>query len=139
MDYMKFTGDTLANEISSLVKSYEGYKAMGLSLNMARGKPSPEQLDLSMGMLDCLTSKDVLNASDGTDCRNYGGFDGIPECKEIFAKLLGVETDDVFVGGNSSLNMMFDTISTFMTSPLYEDTEPWLNVQNRKFLCPVPG
>ena len=139
MNYMEFNKDTLASEIASLVKSYEDYKAMGLALNMARGKPAPEQLDLSMKMLDCLTSEDVLNASDGTDCRNYGGFDGIPECKELFAKLLGVNTDYVFIGGNSSLNMMFDTISTFMTSPLYEDTEPWLNVANRKFLCPVPG
>lgn len=139
MKYSEMDKTALKEALTELKKTYEDYKGKGLSLNMARGKPAPEQLDLSMSMLDCLTSEDSCNSSDGTDCRNYGGFDGIAECKKIFCELLGVEEKNLFLGGNSSLNMMFDTIATFMTTPLYEDTKAWYEVKDRKFLCPVPG
>ena len=131
--------EALLNEKEILLKEYESYKSKGLSLNMARGKPSSEQLDLSMPMLDSVNSSFACLADDGLDCRNYGELEGIFECKQLFAEIMGVEPQSVFVGGNSSLNMMFDTISAFMTGSPYEDCEPWLNVPDRKFLCPVPG
>ena len=139
MDYTNCEKSVLTNEFNMLKKQFEDIKGKGLSLNMARGKPSEEQLELSMGMLDVLTSKSEIFANDGTDCRNYGIVDGIKESKELFAKLLQCDADNVMVGGNSSLNMMFDTISCFMTKALYEDTLPWIEVKNRKFLCPCPG
>lgn len=139
MNYLNMSKTELEKERVSLLKEHENYKSKGLSLNMARGKPSPEQLDLSLGILDTVTSKDSLLSDDGVDCRNYGGFDGITECKALFADILETAPDNVFVGGNSSLNLMFDTISCFMTAPLYKDTQPWYEVKDRKFLCPVPG
>ncbi len=139
MNYLNLSKNELLSEKESLQKKYEDYKNMGLSLNMARGKPSSEQLDLSQPLLDSLKSTDSYLSDDGTDCRNYGGFDGIVECKHLFADILETEPDNVFVGGNSSLNMMFDTISCFMTASIYDDTLPWHDVKDRKFLCPVPG
>lgn len=139
MNYLKMSKNELEAEKKALVNVYEDYKSKGLSLNMARGKPSPEQLDLSQPLLDSLKSTDSYYSDDGTDCRNYGGFNGILECRHFFGDILGVSHEDVFVGGNSSLNLMFDTISCFMTASLYEDTLPWHDVKDRKFLCPVPG
>ncbi|MBQ7504202.1 MAG: aminotransferase class I/II-fold pyridoxal phosphate-dependent enzyme [Ruminococcus sp.] len=139
MVYKSASKEALLTEKETLLKQYEQYKAKGLSLNMARGKPSPEQLDVSMPMLDTLHSTVDYNAQDGLDCRNYGELDGIFECKKLFAEIMGVNPDSVFVGGNSSLNMMFDTISAFMTDSPYNDLEPWFNIKDRKFLCPVPG
>ncbi|MBQ5399567.1 MAG: aminotransferase [Ruminococcus sp.] len=139
MNYFNSSKQELENEFSELVKQYRDYQAKGLSLNMARGKPAPEQLDLSMKLLDTVKSDDSCISEYGLDCRNYGEMEGIRECRELFANILETAPENVFVGGNSSLNMMFDTISCFMTSPLYEDTQPWLNVTERKFLCPVPG
>lgn len=139
MNYLKMSKNELEAEKKALVNVYEDYKSKGLSLNMARGKPSPEQLDLSQPLLDSLKSTDSYYSDDGTDCRNYGGFNGILECRHFFGDILGVSHENVFVGGNSSLNLMFDTISCFMTASLYEDTLPWHDVKDRKFLCPVPG
>lgn len=139
MNYLKMSKNELEAEKKALVNVYEDYKSKGLSLNMARGKPSPEQLDLSQPLLDSLKSTDSYYSDDGTDCRNYGGFNGILECRHFFGDILGVSHENVFVGGNSSLNLMFDTISCFMTASLYEDTLPWHDVKERKFLCPVPG
>ena len=139
MNYLKMSNNELEAEKKALVNVYEDYKSKGLSLNMARGKPSPEQLDLSQPLLDSLKSTDSYYSDDGTDCRNYGGFNGILECRHFFGDILGVSHENVFVGGNSSLNLMFDTISCFMTASLYEDTLPWHDVKDRKFLCPVPG
>lgn len=139
MDYLNASKEALLNEKENLLKKYAEYKSEGLSLNMARGKPAPEQLDLSMPMLDSIHSAVACRAADGVDCRNYGELDGILECKHLFADIMEVKPENVFVGGNSSLNMMFDTISTFMTSSPYADCEPWFNVADRKFLCPVPG
>lgn len=112
---------------------------MGLNLNMARGKPSKEQLDLSLPMLDTINSKSDFIGEDKMDCRNYGLLNGITECRKLFADILGVDAENVIVGGSSSLNMMFDTISCFMTAPAVEGCKPWYEVKNRKFLCPVPG
>lgn len=139
MNYLNAEKDLLKKEQENLKKLYEDYKGKGLSLNMARGKPSPEQLDMSMHLLDAIPSSDECKAADGLDCRNYGELEGILECRWLFADILQTKPENVFIGGNSSLNMMFDVISCFMTTPIYEDTTPWFNVPDRKFLCPVPG
>ncbi|MBQ3862506.1 MAG: aminotransferase class I/II-fold pyridoxal phosphate-dependent enzyme, partial [Schwartzia sp.] len=124
---------------ASLKKQYENEKGKGLSLNMARGKPGKAQLDLSLGMLDVINSSSEFVGADGMDCRNYGILKGIDECRRLFAEILGVDKENVMVGGSSSLNMMFDTISCMMTKPIAEGCKPWYEVENRKFLCPVPG
>lgn len=116
---------------------YEEYKAQGLHLDMSRGKPSSAQLDLSNGMLNCLSGEDYTSES-GMDCRNYGGLDGLPEMKRIFADLLDLSPEEVIVGGNSSLTMMFDNIASNMTHGV-RDGWPWMQQGQVKFLCPVPG
>ena len=135
--YMEMTSEELLAEKASLEKSYEDYKAMGLSLNMARGKPGADQLDVSMPMLDVLNSTSDCT-DNGVDLRNYGILEGIPGVKKMFADILEVKPEEVFVGGNSSLNMMFDTITTFMVKGI-AGCEPWLKQGSVKFLCPVPG
>lgn len=139
MDYLNCTRAELENEYSSLAKEYENVKGMGLNLNMARGKPGKAQLDLSLGLLDVLNSKSDFVGVDGMDCRNYGVLEGIEECRKLFGDILGVDSKNVMVGGSSSLNMMFDTITCMMTKPVVEGCKPWYEVKNRKFLCPVPG
>ena len=139
MDYLKCSAQELEQEYASLKKRYEDEKGKGLSLNMARGKPGKAQLDLSLGMLDVINSSSEFVGADGMDCRNYGILKGIDECRQLFAEILGVEKENVMVGGSSSLNMMFDTISCMMTKPIVEGCKPWYEVENRKFLCPVPG
>lgn len=139
MFYKEMNKEELLKEKDSLQKEFDGYKAMGLKLDMSRGKPGKEQLDISERMLDIVNSGIECKTRDGLDCRNYGLLDGIPSCKELFAQLLGVEPENVMVGGNSSLNMMFDTIACMMTAPIVEGCEPWYEVKDRKFLCPVPG
>lgn len=138
MGYLELSKQELEKEYGNLVKRFEEIKGMGLNLNMARGKPSKEQLDLSLPMLDTINSKSDFIGEDKMDCRNYGLLNGITECRKLFADILGVDAENVIVGGSSSLNMMFDTISCFMTAPAVEGCKPWYEVKNRKFLCPVP-
>ena len=126
---------TLKNELEA---KYLEYKAMKLSLNMARGKPCSEQLDLAMPMMDILDSRSVMMAEDGIDCRNYGGLDGIPEAKRLMADMLGVSADNVIVCGNASLNIMHDMIARSMTHGVMGMT-PWAKLDKVKFLCPAPG
>lgn len=139
MQYKDYSNEQLLEERGALWRQFDEIKSMGLNLNMARGVPSPDQLSLSLGMLNVLYAEADCRASDGTDCRNYGVMDGIPECKRMMATLMGVTPDMVMTGGNSSLNMMFDTISCFMNKPVVPGTPPWSLVPDRKFLCPVPG
>ena len=139
MGYLDLSKQELEKEYSVLSKRFEEIKGMGLNLNMARGKPGKEQLDLSLPMLDTINSKSDFIGEDNMDCRNYGLLNGITECRKLFADILGVDAENVIVGGSSSLNMMFDTISCFMTAPVVEGCKPWYEVKNRKFLCPVPG
>lgn len=138
MGYLELSKQELEKEYGNLVKRFEEIKGMGLNLNMARGKPSKEQLDFSLPMLDTINSKSDFIGEDKMDCRNYGLLNGITECRKLFADILGVDAENVIVGGSSSLNMMFDTISCFMTAPAVEGCKPWYEVKNRKFLCPVP-
>ena len=139
MNYKEFSREQRDAELGNLWNEYNGIKEKGLKLNMARGVPSPEQLALSLGMLDILHGDDDCRAEDGTDCRNYGVMDGIPECKRLMGQVMGVTPDMVMVGGNSSLNMMFDTIACFMNHPVLPGHPAWALVPDRKFLCPVPG
>ncbi len=118
---------------------YNEIKAKGLKLDMSRGKPSATQLDISSGIFDCLTSSDIMKAEDGTDCRNYGLLDGIPEAKRLFSEMLAVPAQNIIIGGNSSLNMMYDTISRAMTHGVYGSKQPWMKLDKVKFLCPSPG
>lgn len=139
MNYVNCSREELEREFCELTKQYEDVKGKGLNLNMARGKPGAEQLDLSNPMLDIINSSSDCLAEDGLDCRNYGELEGIGECRKIFGDILGVPSENVMIGGCSSLNMMFDVISCFMTKAVDEDCKPWYEVKNRKFLCPVPG
>ena len=137
-DYQSMDKNALESELKNLKAEYEDYKAQGLKLNMARGVPSTAQLELSLPMLDILKSgSDCLSVS-GADCRNYGILDGIDEAKELFAQMLGVKPENVFIGGNSSLNMMFDTIACFSENGVAGE-QPWLLQGKIKFLCPAPG
>ncbi len=139
MLYEQMNAAELAAEYEKLSKEYSDIKAMNLSLNMSRGVPCAEQIEISKDMLDVLKSDSECFTVNGQDYRNYGILDGIPACKSLMAEVMGVTPDMVMVGGNSSLNMMFDTISCFMTASPAEGCAPWYEVKNRKFLCPVPG
>ena len=120
-------------------KEYEDFKAQGLKLDMSRGKPCAEQLELSMPMLDVLNSKSDLTDADGVDVRNYGFLTGISEAKKLFADLLGVEPANIIVGGNSSLTLMYDSVARAMQFGVYGSKKPWGKCDKVKFLCPVPG
>ena len=137
MNYVNCNKEDLEKEYAALVAEYEEVKGKGLKLNMARGKPGEDQLNLSRPLLDVINSSTDCITAHGADCRNYGELAGIDECKNFFAEIFDVDPSDVMVGGNSSLNMMFDTIAGFMTKPVVEGCKPWYEVKNRKFLCPA--
>lgn len=122
--------------LAALRAEYEAFRARGLALDMTRGKPCAEQLDLSLGLLDCL-GRDY-RAADGTDCRNYGVLEGLPEARALFAELLEVEPAEVIVGGNSSLALMHDVIVQALLKGT-PDAPPWHGRHQAKFLCPSPG
>ena len=136
--YQQMSKEELCKIKEGLEKEYAKFQGMGLSLNMARGKPSAEQLDLTMPMLDTINSSSELVAEDGTDCRNYGGVDGLPEAKQLIADMVGSTPEHVIVYGNSSLNIMYDTVSRSFTHGVMGNT-PWCRLDKVKFLCPVPG
>ena len=138
MQYQDMTKKEMQREYHRLCQRYQEYEQQGLQLDLSRGKPAPEQLALSQRMLGELNSRSVLDSEDGTDCRNYGGLDGIPEAKALLAGMIGARPEQVMVGGNSSLTMMFDILSHAMLDGLL-GAEPWVQVKDRKFLCPVPG
>lgn len=123
---------------TALENEYNKIKSQNLNLDMSRGKPCPEQLELSANMLKNINANSAISTKEKIDCRNYGNFDGILEAKEFFAKILEVPAKNVFVGGNSSLSLIFDTISQFMTHGVLGNT-PWIAQKNIKFLCPCPG
>lgn len=136
--YQEMSKKELLQEKEALEVAYKQFAESGLSLDMSRGKPSAEQLDLSMGMMDVLDSKTALKAMNGTDVRNYGVLDGIPEAKELISSMIGCKPENVIIYGNSSLNIMYDTIARSMTHGVMGST-PWCKLDKVKFLCPVPG
>lgn len=139
MYYSEFSKEQLLNERECLRAAYKKFLDMGLNLDMSRGKPCSDQLDISVRMLDIVNSEHDCKSPTGLDCRNYGLLEGLPSCRKLFAQFMQVKPDEVMIGGNSSLNMMFDTIATFMYTPVCEGAKPWLMEEKRKFLCPVPG
>ncbi len=132
------TKEQLVQRESRLQQQYDAYRAQGLQLDMSRGKPGVQQLDLTLDMLDCVTAEDGYRAQNGLDGRNYGVLDGLPEAKALFAEIFDVPAERVIVGGNSSLNMMFDYIATAYSRGVGGHT-PWCQQGEVKFLCPVPG
>ena len=136
--YLALSKEELQRLQGELQAEYEGYKAKGLRLDMSRGKPSAEQLDLAMGMLDVLHSRTDVSSA-GLDCRNYGLLEGLPEMRALLAPVLGVPAELVVIGGNSSLNMMYDCLARAMLHGVYGSEKPWCRYEKVKFLCPVPG
>ncbi len=136
-NYLKMSTAELAEEFSSVRAEYERLRSMHLSLDMSRGKPGAYNMDLSEKMFDLVGNDTGFKNISGIDCRNYGGLDGLAELKSLFAAILELEPDQIIVGGNSSLNMMFDTIAQAMTHGM--GGEPWGRQDGLKFLCPVPG
>jgi len=137
-DFSRLTVEELKHIESKLNQQYSEFQSRHITLDMTRGKPCPEQLDLCLAMLDCVTSENI-KTQDGNDLRNYGGLDGIPVAKELFAQYMEVEPDEIIIGGNSSLNMMHDTFMRAMVKGIAADTRPWAKLPEVKFLCPSPG
>lgn len=137
--YKDMSKEELLQEKADLEARFAQVKAKGLKLDMSRGKPSTAQLDLAMEMMDVLNSSSDLKCEEGVDCRNYGVLDGIKEAKELLADMTEVAPDNIIIYGNSSLNIMYDTVSRSMTHGVMGST-PWCKLDGRvKFLCPVPG
>lgn len=138
MNYKKLSDAELISILDEQKKIYDEFKSQNLSYDMTRGKPGSSQLDLSNEML----SADILGSAKtetGAECRNYGILDGIPEVKKLMADMLGVKPENTVVGGNSSLNMMFDTLMRFMLFGTSSEATPWGKLEKVKFICPVPG
>ena len=136
--YPKMTAEERKAEYAEVTREYEELKARGLNLNMARGKPGKAQLDLVSDIFS-LMQKPEDYVSDGVDVRNYGELSGLPAAKRLFAEILGCRPEQVFVGGNASLQLMYDTISKAYTHGLLHSERPWCREPVVKFLCPAPG
>ncbi len=136
-NYLKMSKEELKEEFKAVRCEYERLRLKHLSLDMSRGKPGFDNMDLSEKMFDLVGNDTGFKNISGIDCRNYGGLDGLTELKNLFGAILELEPDQIIVGGNSSLNMMFDTIAQAMTHGM--GGEPWCKQDGLKFLCPVPG
>ncbi|MDW7674821.1 MAG: aminotransferase class I/II-fold pyridoxal phosphate-dependent enzyme [Bacillota bacterium] len=138
-DFKTLSVPELKELSSKLQGKYDELKSKKLSLDMSRGKPCPEQLDLSMGILDVVSSEDCLITEDGVDTRNYGVLDGLTEAKEFFSQVLEVSPKEIIISGNSSLTLMHDTIARAMLHGVLGSDDPWGKLPKVKFLCPSPG
>jgi len=138
MDFQQLGPRELSEIRHQLKERYRKFQSKNITLDMTRGKPCSEQLDLSMGIFDCV-DRSHYAAQDGSDCRNYGGLDGIAEAKALFSELMGVAADEIIIGGNSSLNMMHDTFMRAMVNGVTANSSPWKLLPRVKFLCPSPG
>lgn len=136
--YAEMSNEELRSLRKKLSAQYREWQGKDLRLDMSRGKPSVDQLDLSMGMMDVLNSDNDLTCEEGVDCRNYGVLTGIREAKELIGDMMEVAPTYIIIYGNSSLNVMFDTVSRSMTHGVMGFT-PWCKLDKVKFLCPVPG
>ena len=135
MKFAEMDSKSLNDYREGLLKRYEDFKSQKLKYDMSRGKPCSEQLDLSMGMMDISDYK----SCDGIDCRNYGGLDGLLEAKQLFSEILEANLDEIIIGGNSALNMIYDTIARAMSFGVLGSEMPWGKLPKVKFLCPSPG
>lgn len=138
MNYLKLSTQELLDEKEKCYNLLQQISEKNLNLDLSRGKPSKEQLDLSLGMLDVINCNTLFDSESGVDCRNYGCLDGIPEAKQLMASIMNTHVDNIIVGGNSSLTLMYQLISHGMTEGICGE-KPWCKVENKKFLCPVPG
>lgn len=138
MQYSQMSKEELQELKKKISEQYKDSKSKGLNLNMARGKPATTQLDISMDMLDVINSSSDLRAEDGTDCRNYGLLDGLPEAKKLMADMIDTTPEHIIVYGNSSLSVMYDQVSRGYSQGYLGNT-PWCKLDKIKFLCPVPG
>lgn len=136
--YSELTKEELLQLQNELYKAYEEAKKKGLKLDMSRGKPSVEQLNISMDVLDTIDSKSDCKSENGTDCRNYGVLEGLPEARKLMAEMMDTKPENVIVCGNASLTIMFDTVARSMIKGVCGST-PWCKLDKVKFLCPVPG
>ncbi len=139
MKYCELSREALCLEYASLKAEYERVKASGLSLDISRGKPCTDQLNLSDGILTVLEGADDCKTEGGFDCRNYGLFEGVPEAQRLFSELLNIPSENILLGGASSLNLMYDTIARAMLYGVCGSERPWCKEEKVKFLCPVPG
>ena len=136
--YSNMTAQERQAEYAALQEKFESLKALGLKLNMARGKPGKDQLDMVSDIFNLMQkSEDYI--SDGIDVRNYGETAGLPAAKRLFADILGCKSSQIFVGGNASLQLMYDTISKAYTHGLLHSERPWCKEEKVKWLCPAPG
>ncbi len=138
-EYQSLSTQELLDLERQLQKEYAAWQAKGLQLDMSRGKPSTEQLDLSMGMMDIFSSQHPMKTDSGVDIRNYGQLEGIWEARELFSKVIGVAPEEMIVCGNSSLIVMYDTVARAMLHGVPGGRKPWGRYEKIKFLCPVPG
>ena len=134
-DFSKLNPAELAGVRRELEERYAEFQARNLKLNMARGKPGADQLDISDTILE---TANPTFAADGTDCRNYGGLEGLPEMRQLFGEVLGIDPEKIIIGGNSSLNLMYDAVARLMIFGTQGST-PWCRLPKVKFLCPSPG
>ena len=139
MNYSQMSREALVSEYKAVKEAYDAYLARGLALDLSRGKPNTEQLDHSQEMLNQPRPKEECFSESGIDCRNYGVLDGLPEMRRLFADLLGIAPERVLIGGNSSLQMMYDAISRAMLFGTPDSDVPWCEVKGRKWLCVTPG
>ena len=139
MLYKNMNKEELSSELAALLAQYDALKSQNLALDLSRGKPGKDQLDLVEDMLTCLSTSAECKGENGFDYRNYGILDGIPEAKRLFSELFGIPEQRIFVGGNSSLNLMYDSIARAMIYGVVGGDKPWGKLDKIKFLCPAPG
>ena len=137
--YTEFTKKELQIELDALKNKYEEYKKMGLKLDLSRGKPNSDQLDISLPLLSEARPREKCFSENGIDCRNYGVLDGIPEMKRLFSDMLDIKPEYIAVGGNSSLQLMYDTIARAMLFGVLGSERPWCEEKDRKWICITPG
>ena len=137
--YEELSIGELKTEYEILLKRYEEYKGMGLKLDLSRGKPNSDQLDISLPLLSEARPREKCFSINGVDCRNYGVLDGIPEMKKLFSEMLGIKTEYITVGGNSSLQLMYDTLARAMLFGVLGSRRPWCKEEIKKWICVTPG